>query len=107
MKMRSSWPRFLLQEMNDGLMDANALAMRKVFFEGKRFWRNAVRAWKPCVDVAAVVVLAEKSFVAISLVKDSGFDFVQSVRMSSLVTLYHLIGDCCSCLDFATPDSAQ
>ena len=57
--------------------------------------------------MAAVAVLAVRSFVAISLVKDSGSDFVRFVRMSSLVTLYHLIGDCCSCLDFATPDSAQ
>ena len=57
--------------------------------------------------MAAVVVLAEKSFVVINLVKDSGFGSVQSVRMSSQATLFHLIGDCCSCLDFVTPDSAQ
>ena len=57
--------------------------------------------------MAAVAVLAVRNFVAISLVKDSGSDFVQSVRMSFLVTLYHLIGGCCSCLDFATQDSVQ
>ena len=58
-------------------------------------------------DVAAVAALAGRNFVAISLVKDSGSDFVRSVRMSFQVTSFHLIGDCCSDLDFATPDSAQ
>ena len=59
------------------------------------------------VVVVVVVVLAGRSFAVISLVKDSDSDSVQSVRMSSPATLSHLIGDCCSCLDFETPDSAQ
>ena len=49
MKIKSCLPRVLVQEINEGRIEARALAMRSVLLAEKRRWRKAVKLWKPVV----------------------------------------------------------